>query len=46
MMDICRDCGWEIKNPRLDNYYNQKPICDDCNRDRIIKQNKEQGIKV
>ena len=46
MMDICRDCGWEIKNPRLDNYYNQEPICDDCNRDRIIKHNKEQGIKV
>ena len=40
-MDICQYCGWEVKNPRWDNYYNQKPLCDDCNMDMQLEKQKE-----
>jgi len=40
-MDICQYCGWEVKNPRWDNYYNQKPLCDDCNMDMMLEKQKE-----
>ena len=40
-MDICQYCGWEVKNPRWDNYYNQKPLCDDCNMDMMVERQRE-----
>jgi hypothetical protein len=40
-MDICQYCGWEVKNPRYDNYYNKKPLCDDCNMDMHLEKEKE-----
>jgi hypothetical protein len=44
IMDICQYCGWEVKNPRWDNYYNQKPLCDDCNMDMHLEKEKEMEI--
>jgi hypothetical protein len=41
IMDICQYCGWEVKNPRWDNYYNQKPLCDDCNMDMMVERQRE-----
>jgi hypothetical protein len=43
-MDICQYCGWEVKNPRWDNYYNKKAICDDCNMDMYLEKEKEMEI--
>jgi hypothetical protein len=40
-MDICQYCGWELKNPAWYNYYNQKPICDDCDMDMMLEKQKE-----
>jgi hypothetical protein len=41
IMDICQYCGWEVKNPAWYNYYNQKPLCDDCNMDMYLEKEKE-----
>lgn len=43
-MNLCQFCGWEVKNPRWDiDYYNQKPICDDCNMDQALEREKEKA---
>ena len=38
MKEICQYCGWEVPNPEWYNYYNQKPLCDDCNMDMSLER--------
>jgi hypothetical protein len=46
IMDICQFCGWEIKNPAWYNYYNHKPLCDDCNMDIMTERQKEMEAEM
>ena len=39
--EICQFCGWEVPNPDWYNYYNQSPICDDCNMDMALEREKQ-----
>jgi len=40
-MNICQFCGWEVKKPEWYNYYNKKPLCDDCNMDMSLERERE-----
>ena len=40
-MNICQFCGWEVRQIDWYNFYNQKPICDDCNMDMSIERERE-----
>jgi hypothetical protein len=42
-MNVCQFCGWEVRQPDWYNYYNQKPICDDCNMDISLEREKERA---
>lgn len=49
MKYICKDCGWEIINAQWWNIaktYAGEYLCDDCDMNRIMKHNKEEGIRV
>jgi len=39
--EICQFCGWEITSPDWYNYYNQSPMCDDCNMDIMVERQRE-----
>jgi hypothetical protein len=40
-MNICQFCGWEVRQLDWYNFYNQKPICDDCNMDMALEKEKQ-----
>jgi hypothetical protein len=44
MKEICQYCGWEVIKPEWYNYYNKKPLCDDCNMDMYLEKEKEMEI--
>ena len=39
--EICQYCGWEVVNPEWYNYYNQNPLCDDCNMSMMVQKQRE-----
>ena len=39
--EICQYCGWEITKPEWYNYYNQNPLCDDCNMDMMVQRQRD-----
>ena len=43
-MNICQFCGWEVRQLDWYNFYNQKPICDDCNMDMALEREKEGAV--
>ena len=43
MKSICQFCGWEVRQADWHNFYNQKPICDDCNMDMSLEREKERA---
>jgi CO dehydrogenase/acetyl-CoA synthase alpha subunit len=40
-MNICQFCGWEVRQVDWYNFYNQKPICDNCVMDTMSKRERE-----
>jgi hypothetical protein len=43
-MNICKFCGWEIKNPEWYNNYLGSQVCDNCLMDQASEREKENSI--